>query len=457
MDAYRRVLRDRRFALLWGGLTVSLFGDDLTWVSLVWLTFELGGGPADVGILAVCYAAPVIVGGLVAGVLLDRYDRRRLLIADNTIRGLAMLSVPIAAAMGALGQAQLDLVAAVYGLLYMISLAGFPSIIPDLVPPEDLSTANALESLSFSVGGVAGPAVAGLLIGLIGAANNLAIDAATYFVFVACLLVLRLPARATGVADAAPSATPGRSSPADPSPVDRPPTDATGTGLRPAIRFILRSPAILAITLMYMAVNVGEGMIVVILPVYVRDLTDAGAIGYGILVSAFTVGSLAGALVVGAIRWPWALGRSIAVAEVAAGVTVALLILEPPLLGAALVLVLVGICASPLTIWAQTIRMRLIPVALRGRVFALLRTLMQSTPPIGGLVAGLLLASAAGSAGATGTTGGIAVAVAAVALLTAIPGLIGLVHPALGRAATADPPSDATPTAAMAAGSPGPD
>jgi MFS family permease len=448
MDAYRRVLRDGRFALLWGGVTVSLFGDALTWVSLVWLTFELGGGAADVGILAVCYTAPVIIGGLVAGVLLDRYDRRRLLIADNAIRGLAMLSVPIAAAMGRLGQAQLDLVAAVYGLLYMISLAGFPSIIPDLVPADDLSTANALESLSFSVGGVAGPALAGLLIGLIGAANNLAIDAATYFVFVACLLVLRLPARAPGPADAASSSSAGVSAPAK----------STDTGLRPAIRFILRSPAILAITLMFMAVNVGEGMFVVILPVYVRDLTDAGAIGYGILVSAFTVGSLVGALVVGAIRWPWALGRSIAAAEVAAGVTAALLILEPPLLGAALVLVLVGICASPLTIWAQTIRMRLIPVALRGRVFALLRTLMQSTPPIGGLVAGLFLASAAGGVAATGSTsGGIAVAIAVVALLTAIPGLIGLIHPALGRAATADPPPGATTTTAMAAGSPGPD
>ena len=453
MDAYRRVLRDRRFALLWSGLTISLFGDALTWVSLVWLTFELGGGPADVGILAVCYTAPVVVGGLVAGVLLDRYDRRRLLIADNTIRGLAMLSVPIAAALGTLGQVQLDLVAAVYGLLYMISLAGFPSIIPDLVPADDLGTANALESLSFSVGGVAGPALAGLLIGLIGAANNLAIDAATYFVFVACLLVLRLPARALSGADAAPSATPGESSAADSSAAD-----SSGTGLRPAIRFILRSPAILAITLMFMAVNVGEGMVVVILPVYVRDLTDAGAIGYGILVSAFTVGSLAGALVVGAIRWPWALGRSIAAAEVAAGVVVALLVIEPPLVGAAVVLVVVGICASPLTIWAQTIRMRLIPVALRGRVFALLRTLMQSTPPIGGLVAGLLLASAAAGGAVTGTAAtSIALAIAAAALLMVIPGLIGLVHPALGRTATADPLPGTSAATAAAAGSPGPD
>jgi Transmembrane secretion effector len=194
-----------------------------------------------------------------------------------------------------------------------------------------------------------------------------------------------------------------------------------------------------------MAVNVGEGMLIVILPSYVRQLTDAGAVGFGLLVSAFTVGSLVGALVVGAIRWPWPLGRSIAAAEVAAGAVVALLIVEPPLLGATLVLIAVGVCASPLTIWAQTIRMRLIPEELRGRVFALLRTLMQSTPPIGGIAAGLLLGGAIGGPAAGSTAGSSAdaasrifLAILGVALLTAVPGLIGLVHPALGRAQTAE-------------------
>jgi MFS family permease len=113
MGAYLRLLRDRPFALLWTGATISILGDALTWVSLVWLTLDLGGSAVQVGILAACYTGPVVVGGLVAGILLDRFDRRRLLIADNLIRGLAMATVPLAAAAGVLSQTQLYLVAAV--------------------------------------------------------------------------------------------------------------------------------------------------------------------------------------------------------------------------------------------------------------------------------------------------------------------------------------------------------
>lgn len=58
MAAYRRLLGNRPFALLWAGATVSIVGDALTWVSLVWLTVELGGSAFDIGILAVCYTAP---------------------------------------------------------------------------------------------------------------------------------------------------------------------------------------------------------------------------------------------------------------------------------------------------------------------------------------------------------------------------------------------------------------
>lgn len=73
---------------------MSLFGDGLPWVSLVWLVYELGGTRVDVGILAACCTAPVLIGGLAAGLLLDRFDRRRLLMADDAIRGLAALARP---------------------------------------------------------------------------------------------------------------------------------------------------------------------------------------------------------------------------------------------------------------------------------------------------------------------------------------------------------------------------
>lgn len=407
MDAYARLLRNRRFALLWSGATLSLFGDGLTWVSLVWLAYELGGTTVEVSILAACYTAPVIIGGLGAGVLLDRYDRRRLLMLDNAIRGLAMASVPVAAAAGALTIGQLYAVAAVYGLLYMVSLAGFPSMLPDVVDDADLPTANAMESISFAIGGVAGPAVAGVLIGVIGAANVLAVDAITYGGFVACLALFRLRPKTSPIPGAEPDA---------------------GRGLRPAVGFVLRTPAILAITLMFMAFNLGEGMLLVLLPAYARNVLDAGAAGYGLLVSSFTVGVLAGSLAIGGIRWPWPLGRSIAVAQLASGVAALGLLLQPALFGAAAVLAVMGLLASPLTIWAQTIRMRLIPEILRGRVFGLLRTMMQGTPPLGAIGAGVLVAAA-----------GPAAAVGLIAALIGVPGVVGLVHRALAEEATMRP------------------
>lgn len=422
MGRYLALLRRRDFALLWAGATLSILGDGLTWIALAWLVLELGGSAADVGFLVACYTGPVVVGGLAAGVLLDRFDRRRVLVADNLVRGLAVVSVPIAAAAGVLAPAQLYVVAAIYGLLNMISLAGVPSILPSLVDEDDLPTANAMETISFGLGGIAGPALAGALVGFLGTPSVLALDAATYAVFVGCLALIRTPSHASDVRGGHGAAGP----------------DGAGTGgagLGPALRFIRSTPAILAITVMYMSLNLGEGMLTVLFPIYARDVLAGDAATYGLLVSAFTGGVLVGAVAVGAVGWPWPLGRSIAAAQLLTGLALLGLAARPGLAGAVAVLGLAGLCASPLTIWAQTIRMRLIPPDMRGRVFGLLRTLMRSTPPAGGIVGGALLGAV-----------GMPVVAALVAALVALPGLRALWHPALGPGA--DPTAVAHPTGA---------
>jgi MFS family permease len=169
-------------------------------------------------------------------------------------------------------------------------------------------------------------------------------------------------------------------------------------------------------------------MLSVFLPVYAVEALAAGAATYGLLASAFTAGILVGSLLVGAVGWRFPLGRSIAAAQTAMGL-VFLLLLGPPALPLALAaLFLAGVFGSSLTAWAQTIRMRLIPPDLRGRVFALLRTFMNATNPVGALVGGILLAG-----------DGLATVIAAIVLLAAVPGLVGLVHPGLGRGPTAEP------------------
>jgi len=351
-----------------------------------------------------------VIGGLAAGVILDRFDPRRVLAVDNALRGIAVASVPIASALGVLTTAQLFVVASVYGLLFMTSLAGIPTLITQLAAPRDLTTANAMESLSYTLSGVIGPAVAGLVIVAIGAPAVLAIDALTYFAFVACLLAMRRDS---------PTESAGRAAAAL--------TDAP-RGLRPAIRFILGAPAIVAITLFYMSVNIADGIAIVVIPIYVTEVLRAGSETYGLLLSVLTAGDLAGLLIVGAVSWRWPLGRSIAWALLSSGLLLLLWLLRPGALALAAILFVWGSLSSSLTPWAQTIRMRLIPAEMRGRVFALLRTSMQSTRPIGAVVAGFLLAR-----------GDLSVAILAMALLFGLPGLVGTWLPALGRGPTAEP------------------
>ncbi|HXJ64075.1 MAG TPA: MFS transporter, partial [Actinomycetota bacterium] len=411
---YLHLLRNRPFAALWAGSTASAVGDAMTWVAIAWLGFERGGAGLVAALLVVS-TAPVVVGGPVMGVALDRFERRRVLLTVNLVLGTAVGAVPVWAAVG--GRAPTWLLFAVgglYGLLKMANWAGVPSLIPDLVGSDELDTANAMESATFGIADVTGPAVAGALIGLIGAERVLAVDAATYLAFVVCLLALprRRPANV-------PSATEGE--PAGVGEAGEP------VRLRPAFAFLLRNAPVRATTLMYMVINAGESMLVVLLPVYVRTVLGGGPRTYGLLVSVYAVGALSGTVVAGAVRWPWPLGRSIAVAAALSGSVLTLLALRPGAAGAAAVLGVAGLLASPLTVWAQTIRMRLIPERLRGRVFGTIRTLIQSTPPVGAAVAGALLAGA-----------GVAAAALAMAAAVAGPGLAGLRSRSLRPEATAE-------------------
>jgi predicted MFS family arabinose efflux permease len=288
----------------------------------------------------------------------------------------------------------LFVVGGLYGLLKMANWAGVPSLIPDLVDSAELDTANAMESATFGIADVAGPAVAGALIGLFGAERVLAVDAATYLVFVLCLTAL--PRRRA-------------------TPPETPLDGREPTRLRPAFSLLVRTPPVRATTLMYMAINAGETMLIVLLPAYTRTVLGGGPRTYGLLVSVFAVGTLGGTVAAVAVRWPWPLGRSIAACGALSGGALAFLVLRPGLLGTAATLLAAGVLASPLTVWAQTIRMRVIPQELRGRVFGMIRTLIQSTPPVGAAVAGVLVAGP-----------GLAAAAAVMSAAVAAPGLVGL-------------------------------
>jgi predicted MFS family arabinose efflux permease len=412
VNRYRPLLAEPAFRRLWIGSTASAIGDGATWMALSWLVYERTQSPSRVGLLVLAYGGPVLVGGLATGPLLDRFGAIRLMRLDSLFRGAVMASIPILAFVGAVPLWALYCVAASYGLLKMVPLAGVPTVIPNLTRPDQLDTANALESLSYGVSGVVAPMLAGVLIATIGSVNVLALDAASFFLFAACLYGLRDP-------------------PA--------PAPAGGSyGLGEAIRFLRTNVPVALTTWMFASFNVGLGGLLVVLPIYATRILDGGATVYAALTSALLAGDLVGSLVVGAIAWLWPLGRSIAAAQTAVGVAFLPLLLQPGTAATVGLLFVSGLLTSPLTIWAQSLRMRLIPSELRGRVFSLLRTIMQAAEPLGGALGGLVIGA-----------GGLLLAMAGIAGAMGAPGLLGLLHPALA------PAQDSGDTAGRGQESPG--
>ncbi|HEX7733802.1 MAG TPA: MFS transporter [Ktedonobacteraceae bacterium] len=392
VENYRAVFRNASFRRFWLGFTFSAVGDAMTRIALIWFVYQSTKSAQAVGILLLCYTGPVVIGGLFAGALLDRFDRRMVMLIDNVFRGVVVALVPLFYFSGHLALWHVYLVAGVYGCFMMISLAGGPSLIPGLVSQSQLATANALETLSYTISGVFGPPIAGLLIVRFGAPSVMIIDACSYAAF--ALALARVDVKGEHEELARESKVVYR--------------------FRDAVSLVLRNRVLLSTTLMFMLFNVGEGFLSVWLPLFAVQTLRGGPELYGLLLGTLAGGEVIGSLLAGSLVFPLSLGALICLAQGLSGASLALLLLGPGIWWTVAGLALLGLFSAPLTIWAQTLRMKIIPERLRGRVFALLRTLMQSSGPL-----------ASGGAGALLLMVGIPAMIGLSAVLVGLPGVFG--------------------------------
>lgn len=187
------VLREeRQFRLLFLGQALSVVGDRMTAVVLPFAVLSIGGSATDVGIVAAAGFLPFIFLGLVGGVIADRIERKRILIASDVVR------LATQAAAGALlvsGNAEiwhLAALAALFGAADSFFSPAFTGLMPlTIAEPHHLQQANALRGMSFSTGSIVGPVLGGLLVAFIGEGGALLVDAGTFGVSILCLLVLK--------------------------------------------------------------------------------------------------------------------------------------------------------------------------------------------------------------------------------------------------------------------------
>ena len=357
-----RVLAVPDFRRLWLAHGGSVIGDGFHAIAITWLVFQtLGGGAQALVFLGIANLVPSLALGILSGTIVDRLDRRRVMVGTDLIRAALVASLALLVASG---MASVPVVIAMGMSLTVAALFFYParnSVLAAYVAEEDLVPANALMQATAQGAQLLAPALGGVLFVAIGPVGLLAIDAAS-FVWSAFLLS-RL--------------TPG---PALPGPEPRRPLlHEAADGLR----FIAgHAPSRLCVLTGAANQLFASGPWRVIVPVWVAVALGGGAIEYGTILSAFAAGLISASLVVSAIRSRLPLLTLIAAGVFLDGAIEILLAFTPTLAFAAMALFAMGMSNAVLNASFSALMQTAVPNEMRGRTFATFSTGINLTTPV---------------------------------------------------------------------------
>jgi MFS family permease len=370
------------FPNLWAAQTVSVFGDQLTLLAVPTLAIlGLHATPFEAGLLAASGWAAWPVLALPAGVWVDRLNRRQVLIACDLVRAVALLAIPLAALTVGVTIPLLLAVNTTAGAASVFFDLAYSANVADLVPSKNIPIANARLEASRSTSFVAGPGLAGLAVGALGAANVVVLDACSFFA--SALLNRRTSAGSIAT-------TPGT------------PRDFRAE-LAEGARVVLRVPVVLRITAAAAVSNFGLMFARSILLVYAYRTLRLDPFTAGLALSGAGVGALAGVAACGRLTAAIGVGRALILAtvlEAAAFLLVPVAALTP--VPAVVVAAALGLSAFWGLIWnidAVSVRQVILPTEVQGRVIGLIRVVIFGVIPVGGIVGGFLAQALVGPLG----------------------------------------------------------
>jgi MFS family permease len=364
---FRSLEAHRNYRLYFLGQVVSLAGTWMQNIALAWLVLELSRSPLAVGGLAFARFLPFTAFGLVAGVVADRVDSRRLVM---TTQAAAMVVSLALATVTLTGTATLPIVyvlAALGGTALAFDAPGRQSLTFQLVGPRELPNAVALNTGLFNGSRIVGPAIAGVLIAAVGTGACFAVNAASFLAVLAALALIRED---------------------ELHPVERDGSATLVRGLRRALGFVRRDPQLPWILAVVTVVSTVGFNFHVLVPLLAANTLHVGPEGLGLLSASFGVGALVGALV--AASFHVASWRLFCVGAAGFGaLALALAPVTDPVL-AALVLFAVGISFTLFTANANALVQLGAPDTLRGRLIGIYLFAFVGLAPLGGLLAGWL-------------------------------------------------------------------
>jgi MFS family permease len=369
------VLRNHDFVKLWAGETLSLIGTQITQFTLPLIAvLTLKADVFQVGLLNASRTAPVVVVSLFAGVWLDRRRRRPILIACSLGSAVLIGLIPLASAFGLLSMNLLYAVCILAGVLSVVFDIGVPSYVPSLVERRHFAATNSRIQTSTSLAMVAGPGLAGILVGLITAPITLSADAISYLCVATGLISIRKR-------EAAPEQPATRLS--------------VRSSIAEGLRGVFGTPMLRALLTQTGTFNLFQSGLITILVVYALKDLLLSPFQLGIVLGAIAVGGVFGAMLANRIRGVLGLGRTMAIG-ISFGTLCPLILLIPRSSSAGSMSIMVatefvyGFGMLMFNVQTLTLRQTITPSRLLGRMNASYRMVVLGTAPIGAALSGVL-------------------------------------------------------------------
>lgn len=387
-------LRHRNFRLYWFGMLVAVIGQHIQFVAQGWLVYELTKSPAALGLVGLAQAGPTVALNLFGGVVADRFDRRRLLIFTQSATALLVGIVAILVSLDLIQVWHIMVIAFLIGSVWAFDMPARAALVPHLVPREDLMNAVAMGSVVWQSSRIIGPSIAGILIATVGIAP-------CYFITTFAMLVMVGALAAVHIPRVIPTSQ-----------------GSAFANLLEGLHYVWSQPIFLTLIGLTFFNSVFGMSYIALMPVFARDILEAGSEGYGYLMGMSGVGAVLGTLAVASLGQFKHKGWLILGGASAFGTLIALFAFSTWFPLSLALLFVLGVTQSLYMTTSMTTLQALVPDGLRGRVMGLF-SLTYSLIPVGGTIGGAI-ASLAGAPVAV-AIGGTTVAMMALVVARMVP------------------------------------
>ncbi len=358
---------NRTFLAIWLGSAISVLGDGLYNLALMWWVYNVSKSAAITSLVFILGQLPRIVLGPVSGVFVDRLDRRRVMIATDLIRGLIVLLPAIKAIQGDLQLWHVLVTAGVLSAADAFFRPAFGASLPNIVVREHLTKANSLLSVTTNLGFFLGPAVGGLALGFLGTGGTMLINALSFFISALAILL---------------------------GPFSSPRNDNGQAGsvlseMLDGFQFLRARKTVLGILALASVMNFFAVPLGVLMPVIAVEVLRVDSRGFGLLQGIVSVGMMLGGLALAMLGETRKKGWALIGGLILSGFLMSTLGWSRSFWPSLAILGFLGMVVAGVNITLAVIMQNVVPDDKRGRVFAAMATVTGGLQPIAMALAGV--------------------------------------------------------------------